>query len=342
MRSAWQSTALAALALALAAHALPEPFSDSPAWRVDTPAALDLYMPVPESNPLTPEKVALGRRLFHDPLLSRDFTIACATCHDPRRNFSDSLPRAVGIAGQEINRHAPALLNRGYGRAFFWDGRAASLEEQALQPITNPKEFDSTLEIAVTRLRQHAEYPALFRAAFSRDVCAEDISRALASYVRTIVVAGSPADRYFAGDVSALSAQARDGLELFRGKANCVTCHAGPLFSDEQFHNTGVAWRDGAFADLGRGGVTGKKEDWGAFKTPSLREAARTAPYMHDGSLRTLEAVIEFYDRGGNANPQLDAEIRPLHLLPEEKKALLAFLHSLIGTLREGRLVPLR
>jgi cytochrome c peroxidase len=336
MRAALQLVALAALAT-LATQAPPEPS----VWRVDTPAALDLYMPVPESNPLTPEKVALGRRLFHDPLLSRDFTMACATCHDPRRSFSDALPRAIGIGGQQINRHAPALLNRGYGRSFFWDGRAASLEEQALQPITNRKEFDHSLEAALARLGQHAEYPALFRAAFARDANADDLARALASYVRTIVTADSPADRYLTGETSALSAEAVAGLQLFRGRANCTACHLGPLFTDEQFHNTGVAWRDGRLADPGRGAISGKEDELGAFRTPSLREAARTAPYMHDGSLRTLEEVIEFYDRGGNPNPHLDPELRPLRLSPTEKQALLAFLRSLSGSIREGRLVPL-
>lgn len=343
MRNALHAVVLATLALAaLAAQAPPEPRTEVSRWRVDTPAALDLYMPVPESNPLTPEKVALGRRLFHDPLLSRDFTVSCATCHDPRRAFSDALPKAVGIAGQVLGRHAPALLNRGYGRAFFWDGRASSLEEQALQPIQNPNEFANTLEGAVARLAGHAEYPALFRAAFARDPNAEDLGRALASYVRTIIAAESPADRYFDGDATALSPQARDGLLLFRGKANCSSCHVSPLFTDEQFHNTGVAWLEKRFADFGRGVTTGKKEEYGAFKTPSLREAARTAPYMHDGSLASLEEVIEFYNRGGNPNPRLDAEIQPLKLSAEEKQALLAFLRSLSGTLREGRLVAVQ
>ena len=340
MRRLFQAMVLAALALAaLAAQSPPEPRTEVSRWRVDMPAALDLYMPVPELNPLTPEKVALGRRLFHDPILSRDFTVACATCHDPRRAFSDALPRAVGMAGRVLSRHAPALLNRGYGRAFFWDGRAASLEEQALQPIQNPNEFANTLDGAVARLAQHSEYPAQFQAAFGREPNAEDLGRALASYVRTILAGESPVDRFMAGDSSALSPEARNGLILFRGRANCASCHVGPLFTDEQFHNTGVAWRDAKFADFGRGATTGKQEDFGAFKTPTLREVAHTAPYMHDGSLASLEEVVEFYDRGGNPNPRLDAEIQPLKLSAQEKQALLAFLRSLSGTLREGRLV---
>lgn len=341
MRNALHAMVLATLALAaLAAQAPPEPRPGALGWRPDTPPGLDLYMSVPESNPLTPEKVALGRRLFHDSILSRDFTVSCATCHDSRRAFSDALPKAVGIAGQVLGRHAPALLNRGYGRAFFWDGRASSLEEQALQPIQNPSEFANTLADVVARLVGHADYRALFRAAFGRAPNAEDLGRALASYVRTILAAESPVDRFIAGDSSALSPQARDGLLLFRGKANCSACHVSPLFTDEQFHNTGVAWRDAKFADFGRGATTRKNEDFGAFKTPALREVARTAPYMHDGSLASLEEVVEFYDRGGNPNPHLDAEIRPLKLSADEKLALLAFLRALSGTVREGRLVP--
>lgn len=301
---------------------------------------LDLYMPVPEDNPLTPEKVALGRRLFFDPILSRDYSLACASCHDPRRTFADGLVVAVGVSHRQGTRHAPALINRGYGRAFFWDGRAASLEHQALQPIANPKEFDLTVEEVIARLKTHAEYPALFRTAFGEDVTSENLARVLASYVRTILSGNAPIDRYFSGEREALSEQARKGLDLFRGKANCTACHLGPTFTDEQFHNTGAAWREGpegsGLRDPGRFAVTGKEAERGAFKTPTLREVARTAPYMHDGSLQTLEEVIEFYHRGGNPNPHLDPELRPLRLTPEEKQALLAFLQSLSGTIREG------
>lgn len=293
-------------------------------------------MPLPEDNPLTPEKVALGRRLFFDPILSRDYTLSCASCHDPRRTFTDGRAIAIGVSGRRGTRNAPALLNRGYGAAQFWDSRAASLEEQALQPIQNPKEFDMTLEEVIARLNHDSEYPALFQAAFGREVNAQDLARALASYVRTILSGDAPVDRYLNGERDALSTQSQQGLRLFRGKANCTACHLGPTFSDEQFHNTGIAWRDGEWLDPGRFAVTGKEEERGAFKTPTLREVARTAPYMHAGSLATLEEVIEFYNRGGNANPYLDPELRSLRLTAEEKQALLAFLQSLTGTIREG------
>ncbi len=321
--------------LLAAAHS---PDAEAPV-RPKIPLGLDLYRPIPEDNPLTPEKVALGRRLFFDPILSRDYTLSCASCHDPRRAFVDGLPIAVGIEDRHGTRNAPVLVNRVYGKAQFWDGRAASLEEQALQPIENPKEFDMTLEEVVARLQSHSNYPAVFQAAFGREANAEDLARAVASYVRTILSGDAPIDRYLNGEREALSEQAHTGLRLFRGKANCTACHLGPTFSDEQFHNTGVAWREGELLDPGRAEVTGKEEDRGAFKTPTLREVTRTAPYMHDGSLATLDDVIEFYNRSGNPNPHLDPELRPLRLTPEEKQALLAFLRALSGTIREGVVV---
>jgi len=300
------------------------------------PLGLDLYMPVPEENPLTAEKVALGRRLFFDPILSRDYTLSCGSCHDPRRAFTDSLPVAVGVRGRHGTRNAPTLVNRAYGKAQFWDGRAASLEEQALQPIENPDEFDMTVEEVLARLKSHGDYPALFLAAFGREANSEDMGRALATYVRTIFSGEAPIDRYRQGDREALSEQARRGLRLFQGKANCTACHLGPTFTDERFHNTGVAWREGKLTDPGRFKVTGKQEDRGKFKTPTLREVFRTAPYMHDGSFATLTDVIEFYNEGGRANPYLDPELQSLHLAPEEKESLLAFLETLSGTLQEG------
>ena len=323
---------LAAAILAAAAQA-PNP---EVSVRPEIPLGLDAYMPIPEENPLTREKVALGRRLFFDPILSRDGSLSCATCHDPRRAFTDGQAVAVGVLGRKGNRNSPTLVNRGYGAAHFWDGRAASLEEQALQPIENSNEFDMSVEGVVARLQEHHEYPTLFEAVFEREVNAEDLARALASYVRTILSGDAPIDRYLNDRREALSEQARKGVRLFRGKANCTACHLGPTFSDEQFHNTGIAWRDGEWLDPGRFAVTGKEEDRGAFKTPTLREITRTAPYMHDGSLATLEEVIEFYDRSGNPNSHLDSELRPLHLTAEEKQALVAFLQALSGNIREG------
>jgi cytochrome c peroxidase len=282
---------------------------------------LDLYMPVPDDNPLTTEKIVLGRRLFHDRRLSRSGRVSCASCHDPRRAFSTAQPLALGVFGRRTSRNAPALLNRAWGRAFFWDGRIATLEAQVLEPIVNPNEMDITLPEASTRV--------------GMDV--GTISRSLASYVRSIMAGDSPFDRFANGDRDALTREQQLGLQIFRGKGNCLSCHAGPIFTDERFHNTGVAWRDGRFQDLGRSGITGNHADLGAFKTPTLREVARTSPYMHDGSLATLEAVVMLYSEGGRPNPHLDPLLRPLRLSVPERQDLVAFLESLSGTVREGK-----
>jgi len=293
-------------------------------------------MPIPENNQLTREKVALGRRLFSDTTLSRDGHLACISCHQPERAFTDGRPVAVGVFGRKGTRNAPTLINRAYGATFFWDGRISSLEVQVLQPIQHPKEMDITVGEVVVRLERDQAYSDLFQAAFGREVNDGDLAKALASYVRTIVSGNAPVDRYGNGDRNALTERQRQGLRLFRGKGSCIVCHVGPLFTDERFHNTGVAWRDGRLLDQGRFAVTNEDEDHGAFKTPTLREVARTAPYMHDGSITTLEEVLEFYDRGGNNNPYLDPILRPLNLNAAEKRALLAFLHALSGEIREG------
>jgi cytochrome c peroxidase len=276
------------------------------------PLGLDLYMPVPEENPVTAGGVALGRQLFFDPRLSRGGSVSCSTCHRPDRAFSDGRPLAVGVSGRVGRRNAPTLINRGYGRAFFWDARQRSLEQQVLMPIEDPNEMGSTVAEASARVGRTPE----------------EVSHALASYVRSILSGNSRFDRFVNGDRTALSDGEQLGLTLFRGKGNCTACHVGPNFSDERTHNTGVAWRGRGLADEGSGR--------GAFKTPTLREIARTAPYMHDGSLASLEEVIEFYDRGGNRNPHLDEEIRPLRLTGDEQRTLLAFLRTLSGDVVEG------
>ena len=304
--------------------------------RPEIPVGLDLYLPVPEDNPLRPDRVALGRRLFFDPVLSRDRSLACAGCHDPERAFTDGRALSVRVSGRVGTRSVPTIVNRAYGSAFFWDGRISTLEEQVLQPIQDPKELDMSLKDVLTRLRRDREYSERFQAVFGRIPTDVDLANALASYVRTILSGDAPIDRYLGGDLDALSDRARDGLRVFQGKANCSECHLGPTFTDERFHNTGVAWQDGNLLDQGRFIVTGNEEDRGAFKVPTLRNVERTAPYMHDGSLATLEEVIEFYNRGGNANPYLDMELRPLHLTTEEKEALLALLNSLSGRVRQG------
>ena len=279
---------------------------------VSIPLGLDLYMPVPEENPLTPEGIELGRRLFFDRRLSRDKTVSCSTCHDPKRAFSDGRATAIGVAQREGRRSSPALVNRGYGRLFFWDGRAHSLEDQVLKPIEDPNEMDLPLAEATSRV----------------GLGTHTISHVLASFVRSLLYGDSPYDRFQAGNREALTPEQRHGLEIFRGKGNCAACHVGPNFSDESLHNTGVAWKDGRLVDEGGGK--------GRFKTPTLREICRTAPYMHDGSIGTLEEVLEYYDRGGNRNPALDPEIRPLNLSPAEKRALVTFLSTLSSKQAQG------
>jgi cytochrome c peroxidase len=298
------------------------------------PVGLDLYMPVPDSNPVSAEKVARGRELFFDKRLSRDGSRACASCHRPDRGFADTRPLAVGVFNRTGRRNAPALINRGYGRAFFWDARSTSLEEQVLAPITDPNEMDLSIEEASARV----------------GLPVDAISQALASYVRSILSGNSRFDRFVNGDRRALSAAEQQGLQVFRGKGNCTACHVGPNFTDERTHNTGVAWqplpRSGATrgaraatADSGQPPLAAPRDAGagnGAFKTPTLREIERTGPFTHDGSLRTLEEVVEFYDRGGQPNPHLDAEIRPLKLTTAERRTLIAFLRTLSGEVQEG------
>ena len=299
------------------------------------PLGLDLYRPIPEDNPVTAAKVKLGKKLFGDKLLSRDRSLACKGCHQPKRAFTDGRAKAVGVYGRQGPRSVPTLVNRAYGRAFFWDGRTSTLEEQVIKPIESESEMDMTVGEAVERLQGKKSYRQMFQQAFRREPNGEDLARALASYVRTIYSGDSPFDRYIYGNRGALSDQQRRGLRICRGKGNCTACHIGPTFSDEKFHNTGAAWREGKLLDEGRFAITGEPELKGAFKTPTLREVARTAPYMHDGSLATLKDVIDFYDDGGRKNPYLDPELRPLRLTKEEKTELLAFLKSLTGTVKE-------
>ncbi len=304
----------------------------SVAFEMPRPEGLDLYLPVPADNPLTPAKVALGERLFFEPLLSADEKLSCSSCHKPQHVFSDTVAVSPGVYGRRGTRNAPSIVNAAYGQSFFWDGRAATLEDQALHPIQAPNEMDMSLDSVLQLLRGKPEYRERFTSAFpDGEVSAPNLARAIASYVRTLRSGDSPLDRFFAGDSNALSTEARDGFRLFVGRARCSLCHAGPTFTDQSFHNTGVAWRDGVVADSGRAAVTGTRDALGAFKTPSLRNVERTAPYMHDGSIATLEEVLEFYDDGGNLNPYQDPDIHRLNLNAAERSQLLAFLRSLSG-----------
>jgi cytochrome c peroxidase len=285
--------------------------------------------PTAPDNPLTAARVALGRRLFFDPILSADHTVACASCHRPDHGFASAEARPRGVGGRTAARRAPTLFNRAYGTAFFWDGRAASLEEQALEPIANPLEMASSVADAVARLRADAGYRARFTAAFDDGVTAANLGRALAGFERVLLRGDSPVDRFRQrGERGAMTPAERHGLWLYESKGQCWRCHSGPNFTDEGFHNTGVSWGRSP-DDLGRLAVTKREADRGRYKTPTLRGVGLTAPYMHDGSLKSLDDVLEFYNRGGGANPNLDAAVRPLNLSKDDLRDLAAFLKAL-------------
>jgi cytochrome c peroxidase len=323
---------------------------------------------VPANNPLTAEKVALGKRLFFDPALSADGKISCATCHQPERGFADAEPLAVGIGGRRGTRNSMSLLNVIYNPAQFWDGRTDTLEQQALEPLTHPDEMGNrSLPEVLERLRGDAEYRAGFRAAFGEkgEIDAARLAMALASYERTLVSGNSPFDRFQAGDGTALPPAARRGLSIFRGRGRCSRCHVAteqqPLLTNFAYQNTGVAAGDPSFDRLARlaarrieqapspqplvemEGMAGSHElgralrsgllfELGSYRTPSLRNVALTAPYFHNGSAASLADVVRFYNAGGRTNLNLDEELHPLGLSVNEEQDLVAFLEALTGT----------
>ncbi|MCX6596322.1 MAG: c-type cytochrome [Acidobacteria bacterium] len=323
----------------------PVPRAVSSLPRVGTPQTVRVPLglpdvPVPETNPLTAEKIALGRQLYFDPLLSVDRTVSCASCHHPDKGFADGRRTALGVGAQTGTRSAPTVLNAAYSRRQFWDGRAASLEAQAGGPIANPIEMNLPHEVCVARLQAEASYRAAFQKAFGSEVISmEMVQQALASFERTLLSGDSPFDRFrYGGDAQALSPEAQRGLAVFLDpqKGNCASCHLigdqHALLTDGLFHNIGIgADAEGGFKDAGRFAETQAPADRGAFKTPTLRQIGATAPYMHDGSLKTLRQVVDYYVGGGNSNPQLDRRVRPLELTGQERGDLVAFLESLSG-----------
>lgn len=297
------------------------------------PLGLKSAPDVPSANPLTDAKVALGKLLYFDKRISGDGTVSCATCHDPQRGWTDRSPVSTGIRGQKGGRSAPTVLNAAYMEVQFWDGRAKSLEEQAKGPVQNPIEMGSTHPETVKRIAAVKGYRPLFKAAFGDEtVDIERVAQAIASFERTILTGNAPYDRYLAGYKTAMSASAVRGQALFNDstKANCAICHDGFNFSDSDFHNLGVGMK-AKTPDLGRYEVTKAEKDKGAFKTPTLRNLADTAPYMHDGSEKTLREVVEFYNRGGEKNAWLDGRIHPLGLTAKEIDDVVAFLDALNG-----------
>jgi len=318
---------------------------------------------IPEDNAMTPERVALGQKLYFDKRLSADGTVSCATCHDVTRGFTDQLAVSEGIKDQLGRRNAPTTLNVALLQIAFLDGRSPTLEHQAKQPIINPIEMGMPDgEAAVDAIKNDAEYQAAFKRAYGRDVNYEDIGRALAAFERTLIFVDSPFRRFLAGDEDAISAEAKQGWVLFNEKGRCVTCHpinpSNPLGTDNRFHNVGVSARHQDFeglakqavkilaedvseqkldelalstdmSELGRFMVTKIRSDIGAFRTSILLNIAITPPYMHDGSVETLWDVMDHYNKGGEPNLFLDGGIEPLALTEEEIDQLVAFLFTL-------------
>lgn len=286
-------------------------------------------VPSPADNPTTPEKVELGKKLFFDPRLSGDNTISCAGCHAPDKAYGDGLPLGIGVAGKKLARNSQTCLNVGLFDSLFWDGRAASLEEQALGPIQSKEEMGQDLAELETELQAIPAYVREFESVFQTPPGRQQIAQALAAYQRTLITGPAPFDRYLQGEKDALSADAIQGLELFRGDAGCIECHHGPLLSDGKFYRLNVN-----SADIGRAKVTGDSADRYRFRTPSLRNVAETGPYMHDGSRKTLDDVVMFYYRGipdngpeGLAPDAYALEGQSFSEIP----LLVAFLKSLTG-----------
>jgi len=351
----WHGVSVAAI-LCLAGTVLAEP--------VELPVPDGVMPPeIPEANPPTQAKVDLGKKLYFDTRLSTDGTVSCATCHDPRHGFADGRGTATsaGVGGALGTRNSPTVLNAAFLASQFWDGRSATLEDQAVEPLRNPVEHGFKDHPAVVaRIEELGDYAPLFDQAFGGGgITIERLGQAIASFERTLLSLNAPIERFLAGDRSAISESAQRGWGLFNAKARCNTCHGHigvlPLFTNDDFHNIGVgvqkvdfdavaaraaasvasgasvdelALTDQQASELGRFLVTREPKHLGAFKTPQLRNVALTAPYMHDGSEKTLRDVIEFYDRGGNNNPYLDGGIRPLGLTDQEKQDLVALLET--------------
>jgi cytochrome c peroxidase len=292
---------------------------------------LPTSVPGPSTNLNYTAKVDLGKQLFFDGRLSKNNSVSCAFCHTPGSGFADPRQTSIGVDGGVGGRQAPTVYNTAFNHLQFWDGRARSLEEQAIGPIQNPVEMAETHENVVKKLGKIKRYQQQFRAVFGTDVNLQGIAEALAAYERTVISTDSAFDKYAMGDAKAMSEAAVRGMALFKGKARCIACHNGSNFTDNQFHNLGVPQVGPMKEDLGRYEVTRAVNDKGAFKTPTLRSITETAPYMHDGAFKTLEEVVDFLDKGGGANPNLSTLIKPLGLTPEEKADLVAFLKALTG-----------
>lgn len=313
-----------------------------PPVQLEPGAAFTEFGPVPTAPAQPRALVDRGARLFDDPRLSGSGQIACASCHNRELAFADGVSRSFGHDRRRLTRNAPSLLTSGWMTRLFWDGRADSLEAQAPMPILHPDEMHGDLAVIRERLARDPDYPAAFAAAFGDSRITDPrLASALAAFQRSLAPRRSRWSRFIGGDAGALSDSQRRGLDLFRGKAGCASCHSGPLLTDQRFHNLGLSFYGRERQDLGRYAVTGAAEDVGAFRTPSLLGVSRTAPYMHNGGLPTLEGVVAFYNAGG-ARPRRRAEqaddplfpttspmLRPRGLTREEQADLVAFLEAL-------------
>jgi cytochrome c peroxidase len=283
-------------------------------------------IPFPKDNPYTPEKATLGKKLFFDTRLSAANLLSCASCHSPAYGWGDGQPRGVGHGMNVLGRRSPTIINAAYGQIFMWDGRAGSLEEQALGPIKADVEMNLPLDKMIERLNGIPEYQPLFKAAFPTEgVTPATVAKAIATYERTVISGRAPFDAWIEGDDKVISEPAKRGFALFNGKAQCASCHSGWNFTDDSFHDIGLR-----STDIGRGKFQStivKMQH--AFKTPGLREIARRGPYMHDGSLATLDAVVAHYNEGGIARPSRSDLIKPLALSREEQQDLVIFMGTL-------------
>jgi cytochrome c peroxidase len=311
-----------ALALgAIAGVAMAQEPTDAQRAAFKRPATI----PFPADNPYTPEKAALGKMLFFDTRLSRDKNLSCASCHNPSFGWEVPFDKAIGAGGKPLGRHAPTALNQAWSKNLFWDGRAPTLEAQARGPIEAAVEMDLPMATAVSRLKAVQGYVAAFDKAFPKEGLTETtILKAIATFERTIVTGDTPFDRWMRGDAKAMTPEAKRGFALFDGKARCSACHTGWNFTDDKFHDIGLAT-----ADPGRMGITKRAGEQFAFKTPGLREIAARAPYMHHGALPTLEAVVGHYIGGGQPRPTRSPLMQPIALTAQEMQDLLAFLRSL-------------
>lgn len=293
-------------------------------------------IPWPKDNPYSKKKAELGRILYFDKRLSADGTISCASCHSVPRAFTDHKKIAQGIDGRVGTRHTPTIINSAYEKLLFWDGRSHSLEDQCKGPIGNDNEMALAADIheahqqCQERIKNIPGYRALFKEVFGDSECSLDhIAKAIATFERTVLSGNSPYDKYMAGNKTAMTPQEVEGYKVFI-RSRCNNCHSGPNFTNEEFRNIGIGF-DSSHPDLGRYNITHQNKDWGSFKVPTLREIEHTYPYMHDGSLKTLKDVVDYYDKGGHPNKNLNPLIHPLHLSEKDKEALISFLKALNG-----------